>query len=204
MKITLEDKIARVEQLLLPEFPGYHPRVEIKDKDGTRKRRKDMSVDKWDPASGKIEVYFEPVAESLPALDSRMSQAPTRKDPKPAPQNPLHELVRALDRTESKPGLEFVSLKWFRDVVLSAIGPEWADADRRHNLMREAIEKRLVLISRVPNPKSPQFPVTAIRLNRLLPETMEILGAASTLDPEFRPVGIRGEPLSTTILRERR
>lgn len=204
MKITLEDKIANVEQVLQPLFPGFHPRVKIIDKDSKRQKRKDTSVDKWDPVSATIEVDFEPVPESLAVLNSTMSQVPSQKTPKLATPNPLHDLVRALDRTESKPGLEFVALKWFRDVVLSAIGPEWADADHRHNLMREAIEKRLVLISRVPNPKSPQFPVTAIRLNRLLPETMEILGTASTLDPEFRPVGIRGEPLSTTILRERR
>src|ERR1017187_3544651 len=204
MKITIEDEIARFEHLLQSAYPGLRPRVEVKDKDGTKARRKNMSLDKWDPASGKIVVYFEPVPESLAALNSSISQPPTPKDPKPVSQNPLHELVRALDRTESKTGLEFVALKWFRDVVLSAIGPEWADADRRHNQMREAIEKRLVLISRVPNPKSPEFPVTAIRLNRLLPEIMAILGTASTLDPEFSPVGIRGEPLSTTILRERR
>lgn len=204
MKITIEDEIARFEHLLQPAYPGLRPRVRITDKNGTKARRKNMSLDKWDPASGKIEVYFEPVAESLAALNSTMPQLAPQKDPKPAPANSLHDLVRTLDRMESKPGLEFVSLKWFRDVVLSAIGPEWADADRRHNLMREAIEKRLVLISKVPNPKSPEFPVTAIRLNRLLPETMAILGTASTLDPEFRPIGIRGEPLSATILRERR
>jgi hypothetical protein len=58
-------------------------------------------------------------------------------------------------------------------------------------------------MSKVPNPKSPQFPVTAIRLNRLLPEIQAILGE-QVADSDFRPVDIRGEQLSATVLRERR
>ena len=81
----------------------------------------------------------------------------------------MADLVRALDRAESRPGYGFVSLKWFRDGVLTAF--DWAQPDAtRQNVLREAIEKRLVLTSKAPNPKSPEFPVTAIRLNRLLPE----------------------------------
>jgi len=71
-------------------------------------------------------------------------------------------------------------------------------------VLREAIEKRLVLTNKVPNPKSPQFPVTALRLNRSLPETQAILGTHDTTSSEFQPVAIRGEAISTTILRERR
>jgi hypothetical protein len=67
---------------------------------------------------------------------------------------------------------DFVSLKWFRDVVLKAESFEWAQSDAaRQAVLRESIEGRLVLTSNVQNPKSPQFPVTAIRLNRLLTDT---------------------------------
>jgi hypothetical protein len=65
------------------------------------------------------------------------------------------------------------------------------------------IDKRLVLVGKVPNPKSPQFPVTSIRLNRLMPELQEVLGLPKK-DLDFHPIRIKGEPLSATILRERR
>jgi len=119
--------------------------------------------------------------------------------------HPISDLVRALDRAESTPGYDFVALKWFRDVFLPAEGFEWAKADSsRQDVLRNAIEKRLVLTSKVPNPKSPQFPVTAIRLNRLLADNQAILRARQGSDSGFHPVEIRGENLSTTILRERR
>jgi len=56
----------------------------------------------------------------------------------------------------------------------------------------------------VPNPKSPQFPVTTVRLNRLMPEVKVVLGQNGSSDLDFHPVEIAGEPLSATILRERR
>jgi hypothetical protein len=117
--------------------------------------------------------------------------------------SPLEDLIRSLDRAESKPGYNFVALKWFRDVVLPGVRPDMS-AEERNLVLRDAIEKRLVLTSKVSNPKSPEFPVTALRLNRSLPETQAILGIPDTALSEFQPVAIRGEALSTTILRERR
>ena len=120
------------------------------------------------------------------------------------PSGALCDLIRNLDRAESKPGYGFVALKWFRDAVLPAVRPEWADSGVRNTALREALDKRFVLTSKVPNPKSPEFPVTAIRVNRSLAETRAILGAPETAAVGFHPVEIRGEPLSGTILRERR
>jgi len=70
--------------------------------------------------------------------------------------------------------------------------------------LRDAIDKRLILTSKIANPKSPQFPVTTIRLNRLIPEVMAILGNEDRRASCFQPVAIRGEGLSTTILHDRR
>ena len=70
-------------------------------------------------------------------------------------------------------------------------------------MLRSAIDKRLILKKPVPNPKSPQFPVTSIRLNRLMPEVQEVLGHPKR-DLDFHPIHIKGGPLSATILRERR
>ena len=115
------------------------------------------------------------------------------------------DLVRSLDRAESKPGYDFISLKWFRDVFLPSEKFEWAALDSaRQAALRQAIDRRLILTSKVQNPKSPQFPGTAIRLNRLLPEVQTMLGSGFVPDSEFDPVDISGEKLSATVLRERR
>lgn len=114
------------------------------------------------------------------------------------------ELLRALDRAESTPGWSFVSLKKFRDEILpSADVPSIRSDVERQSVLRSAIEKRLILRKPVPNPKSPQFPVTSIRLNRLMPEVQAALGQPKK-DLDFHPIHIKGEPLSAIILRERR
>jgi hypothetical protein len=113
--------------------------------------------------------------------------------------------VRQLDNAEKRPGYDFVALKWFRDAVLPAVRPEWSDADARNNALREAIDRGLVRTNKVPNPKSPSFPVTAVRLNRSDDEVCAALGASGGESGfRFRPLPIRGESLSSSILRERR
>ena len=127
----------------------------------------------------------------------------------PAEMHPAEaQLVRALDRAESRPGWNFVPLRKFRDEILPLESPELipslrTDVEQKH-ILQSAIDKRYVLVGKVPNPKAPQFPVTTIRLNRLIPEVAAALGQRGGNDLEFAPVEIRGEPLSTTILRERR
>lgn len=114
-------------------------------------------------------------------------------------------MLRVLDRAESKPGWNFVPLKKFRDEILplESIASTLTDIERK-NTLDLAIKKQLILTSKVPNPKSPQFPVTTIRLNRLMPQVKVALGQSGNPNLDFHPVEIQGEPLSTTILRERR
>jgi hypothetical protein len=216
MKATIEDVQSRLEKdlasILQPILlKGYRHRVALHNK--SRKVRKDASADNWSPESGEIRIHFEPdtgsAASTLNAKSTTSATADRGEqslEEKPLrPSDALCELVRALDHAESKPGYDFVALKWFRDAFLSSEGFEWAGSDStRSSVLRDAIEKRLVLTSKVANPKSPERPVTAIRLNRLLPETRTILGTAEIADSEFHPVKIRGESLSNTILRERR
>jgi hypothetical protein len=117
----------------------------------------------------------------------------------------LSDLLRALEGAEGRPGYEFVSLKWFRDTALVHGGVSWAaDEFARQDVLREAIDRRWVLTSKVANPRPPNFPVTAIRLNRQMPEVAAVIGSRSGSLPEFRPVSIRGEALSETVLRDRR
>ena len=97
-----------------------------------------------------------------------------------------------------------MALKWFRDVFLPCERLRWANSEARYDVLREAIAARLVLTSKVPNPKAPQFPVTAIRLNRLLPQVQATLSHTPSTENDFELVPIRGESLSATVLRERR
>jgi len=197
-----------LETLLQPLIPkGYRVHVSLVDKNG-RKKRKNASADNWSPDLGEVRVNFEPDVTNPDILvaeqESELSAGSPAKPSDAIASEPIPDLVRTLDRAESRPGYQFVALKWFRDVALAGESFGWAQSDSaRQGILREAIERRLILISKVPNPKSPQFPVTAIRLNRLLPEIRAILGE-QVADSDFRPVDIRGEKLSATVLRERR
>jgi len=203
----------------LSYFPPehYQIRVFLLDESG-RKKRRNAAARSWSPDSGRIEIRFEPVSQGQEQLHSQTLRRPEnilggeqdRLAAEPADSTPhLHpaeaDLLRALNRAESKPGWSFVPLKKFRDELL----PQEHLASMRteveqHSALRSVIEKRFVLLGKVPNPKSPQFPVTAIRLNRLMPEVRAALGQKGNADLDFHPMEIQGEPLSTTILRERR
>jgi hypothetical protein len=203
----------------LSYFPPehYQIRVFLLDESG-RKKRSNAAARSWSPDSGRIEIRFEPASQrqeqlrpqTLGRIENLLPSEPDRLSAEPAGSTPnLHpaeaDILRALNRAESRPGWSFVPLKKFRDELL----PQEHLASMRteveqHSTLRSVIEKRFVLLGKVPNPKSPQFPVTAIRLNRLMPEVRAALGQKGNADLDFHPVEIQGEPLSVTILRERR
>src|SRR5258706_2795062 len=193
--------------------------VSLLDASG-RKKRSDASADNWSPESGRIEIRFQPKAEqpeeplSATATDT-VSTAASRVESPKASDNKAAEmlgvqpaeadLLKALDRAESTPGWSFVPLKKFRDEILpSEHIPSMPTNVHHQSVLRSAIEKRLVLVGKVPNPKAPQFPVTTIRLNRLLPAVRVVLGQGESSDLDFHPLEIGGEPLSATILLEMR
>jgi hypothetical protein len=179
-----------------------------------RKKRGDASANKWSPELGRIEIRFEPVEYDQEQINPEVSQTAANdsrvkleKHSKGVPGvHPAEEdLLIALDRAESRPGWSFVPLKKFRDEILPQEHLPSMRTDVEHRgVLTSVIEKKFVLIGKVPNPKSPQFPVTTIRLNRLMPEVKAVLGQNDSPDLDFRPVEISGEPLSATILRERR
>jgi hypothetical protein len=221
--MTIEEVEAQLEQGLLklrsPEYKalqgllqpliskGFHAQVSLVDSNG-RKKRRSASAEKWSPELGGVHIKFvresaEPATAAVLQQEKATPIHSTTGKQTAAP-DPIADLVRALDRAESRPGFQFIALKWFRDVALPAETFDWVRSDSgRQAVLREAIERRFILINKVPNPKSPQFPVTAIRLNRLLPEVRSVLGG-KTADSDFDPVEIHGELLSTTVLRERR
>lgn len=208
---------SQLQTLLEPLVPsGYRAHFYFYDKNG-KKKRKDAAAENWSPESGQIQIWFYPEGQSssgtrteeLRGASVAISQAPLCDESKldePAPVGPLADLVRVLALAERRPGFEFVSLKWFRDSALPAGGYGWAKGEgARQDVLRDAIARRLILTNKVANPRDPQFPVTTIRLNRLMPEVQKILGETSDLaESDFHPVEIPGEPMSATIIKERR
>jgi hypothetical protein len=184
---------------ILPD--GYQCEVHLHR--GNRKKRRDADFQvNWDPDADSIRIGFSPIEEEI---ETAIDQGASKTENQGFGEDRLSDLVRALDRAEGRPGYEFVSLKWFRDNALAHEGFSWAaDEATRHDALREAIDRRWILTSKVANPRPPNFPVTAIRLNRQMPEVIAVLGGRAGGLPAFRPVPIRGEPLSMTVLRDRR
>lgn len=188
-------------------------RVSLVDARG-RKKRSNAKADNWSPDSDLLQVWFEsadadgddvPLSKETPApSNASMSPGPTpvaKTEAEPG----LAAVIRALARAESTPGWSFVSLKKFRDEILRQEDSQahQSPTDQGH-FLGYAIDNRLITIGKVANPKDPRFPVTTIRLNRFAPLVQEILGEAPKKDLGFHPIHIKGEPLSATILRERR
>ena len=203
----VESELAqRIPQLLrdlgiLPH--GYECEVHLHR--GNRKKRRDAEFEgNWDPDTDSIRIALSPMEEESETASDMAAASPKTPDAGSS-EDRLSDLLCALRRAEGRPGYEFVSLKWFRDTALVHEGFSWAaDEFVRQDVLREAIDRRWVLTSKVANPRPPHFPVTAIRLNRQMPEVADVIGSRSGSLPDFRPVPIRGEALSATVLRDRR
>jgi len=202
---TIEDVQNEYVQALSSLAPsGYSPVVALLDKDG-RKKRRDASASYWEPLVGSVSVTFvkKEEAPTDPAPKVPTGLPPKAQEAVTTLSQPLADAIRALDAAEHK--VSFVSIKWFRDQFLPSSGVSWATAPYAgQEVVAEAIQRGLFLTNKVPNPKAPAYPTTAIRLNRQLHEVQMILGTSPvTLKRAFRPVEITGEPLSATVIRER-
>ena len=162
----------------------------------------------WNPKSDCIQIRFQPLGEGVGPVSAREPVVnPPRSKASAGDQqaDPVRDLIHALKRAEGDPKLRFVALKWFRDKFLPEQGFGWTVSDpaRQHAIV-QAIEKNWVLTSRIPNPNYPQYPTTTIRLNGLHPDVTQILKSGAVAADEFDPMAISGEPLSETVLRDRR
>jgi len=111
-----------------------------------------------------------------------------------APQE-IIECCQALAQAE-KSNRQFIAIKWFRDELLATVGYSWAQTPQRRQLvLSQAIAMGRIDLKKIPNPKSPSYPTTAISLNRAVP----IPGITS----RFNPVPIRGEAGSATLIADR-
>jgi hypothetical protein len=183
--------------------------VELCSESGRSKRR-NASAETWSPEEDEVRIYFEridegegisrvthaprPVAEHTydddEADDSQEAQIPADLDAR------VKELCAALAEAE-RGGHAFIALKWFRDSFLPRKAFRWNQhPESRQAVLAEAIQRGVVLTSKIANPKTPAYPTTTIRLNRAeagMPDEAQ----------RFHPVAVHGDSIAEAIEEER-
>ena len=199
-ELNLRPETRQALNLLLPE--GLQPVVQLEE-DG-RKKRSSADASNWNPRTGEIRIYFDPITPSIaPQAQSHVRTPAITAPPTPStgtfnaevasPQQ-IVECCQALAEAE-KSNRQFIALTWFRDDYLATVDFTWAKtAQGRQRVLACALEMGRIQAKKIPNPKS-TFPTTTISLNRSIPTP----GVA----PRFQPIAVRGEPVSTTLMRDR-
>lgn len=184
--------------------------AEVLNGDDRKKARKKKGNAAIENISGGDSIYItlrRVGGRPAPSAGRAAQPSPTAAAAIPTPVSRgerVEELIRALAQAEQAPGHSFVSLKWFRDQFLTQQSLSWvADPANRHNTLREAIDRGWILLDRLANPKNPAFPTTALRLNRAKPEVQSALGQTGKLGWDFKPIVLKGEPMSETVRRMR-
>ena len=196
--------MARALRFLAP--PGYQVIVELCSENGRSKRR-NASADTWSPEEDEVRIYFERLDSEEPvsrsgrasrALTSRLTDGADELD-EMSPvdlDTRVKELCGALAEAE-RGGHAFIALKWFRDSFLPRKPFRWNQhPETRQAVLAEAIQRGVVLTSKIANPKTPAYPTTTIRLNRAeagIPEETQ----------RFHPIELQGEPVAAAIDEDR-
>ena len=197
--------MARALPFLAP--PGYQAIVELCGENGRSKRR-NAFADSWSPEEDEVRIYFERIdgdeAAPRPARAPRASaeQAFDEDDDGQEAVIPadidarVKELCAALAEAE-RGGHAFIALKWFRDSFLPRKAYRWNQhPESRQAVLAEAIQRGVVVTSKIANPKTPAYPTTTIRLNRAeagMPDEAQ----------RFHPVTAHGDSIAEAIEEER-
>jgi hypothetical protein len=196
--------LVRALRFLAP--PGYQAIVELCSENGRSKRRNALA-DAWSPEEDEVRIYFERISGEEPAPRSTRAQRSMAnrsaddedqaEEMSPADLDArVKELCAALAEAE-RGGHAFIALKWFRDSFLPRKAFGWNQhPETRQAVLAEAIQRGVVLTSKIANPKTPAYPTTTIRLNRAeagIPEEAQ----------RFHPIEAHGEPVTAAIEEER-
>ena len=213
---TINESRMKLEQMLAVMLPHYLPQAEgcgvevVIIEDGL-KMHGGADSESWRPFNGgEIRVRFDAVVEEEAEHEIEYEEASNyaeeaEYDDRGNSWQNRYELIRSLQRAGRREGFEFVSLKWFRDLFLPAEQYDWTDSlETRSREIGDAIDEGAILTYKVPNTRSPEFPVTAIRLNHEHPDVKAVLGEAPPRSGGLHPVGLRGQHLSSTMMRDRR
>jgi len=206
LSFSTDPGLARALHFLAPA--GYQAIVELCGENGRSKRRNALA-DTWSPEEDEVRIYFEridgveepphhiraPRAAAEPAFDdgeddSQEAIIPADQDAR------VKELCAALAEAE-RGGHAFIALKWFRDSFLPRKAFRWNQhPESRQAVLAEAIQRGVVVTSKIANPKTPAYPTTTIRLNRAeagIPDEAQ----------RFHPVAAHGDSIAEAIEEER-
>ena len=205
LAFSTDPGLARALHFLAP--PGYQAIVELCSENGRSKRRNALA-DAWSPEEDEVRIYFERTDGSEPApRQARASRAPVEHFSAMRKRNQesvipadldarVKELCAALAEAE-RGGHAFIALKWFRDSFLPRKTYRWNQhPESRQAVLAEAIQRGVVLTSKIANPKTPAYPTTTIRLNRAeagIPEEAQ----------RFHPVAVHNGSIADAIEDER-
>jgi hypothetical protein len=210
LAFSTDPSLARALRFLAP--PGYQAIVELCGENGRSKRR-NANANAWSPEEDEVRIYFERITDDADDEDEDDRPAPPMRARAVRSPQPIFEDGNVADAPTSLPadiddrikelcatlaeaergGHAFIALKWFRDSFLPRKAFSWnQNPESRQMILAEAILRGVVLTSKIPNPKTPAYPTTTIRLNRAeagVPEEAQ----------RFRPVAVQGEPLSAVL-----
>ena len=197
--------MVRALRFLAP--PGYQAIVELCSENGRSKRR-NASAESWSPEEDEVRIYFERIDDGEPvprstrtarAVPSHVSDEEDDDQEAVLPADMdarVKELCAALAEAE-RGGHAFIALKWFRDSFLPRKAFRWNQhPETRQMVLAEAIQRGVVMTSKIANPKTPAYPTTTIRLNRAeagIPDEAQ----------RFHPVAVQGESVAETMEEER-
>ena len=126
---------------------------------------------------------------------------PSRKfiEVKKNPKEPMDQLIAELNKAEMR--YHYVPLAEFRDHILPKSGFGWAkDPEKVESLLEKAEDRNLTLTLMMFNPEDPMKPVAAICLNR---SGTRVRSNGNTRGSRFKPIRIRGGPISDTVIEDR-
>lgn len=205
LSFSQDPGLARALQFLAPA--GYQVIVELCSENGRSKRRS-ASADSWSPEEDEVRIYFERAdSDESPRIARTAMHLADHSYEHEDANEPLNvaemdgrvkELCAALAEAE-RGGHAFIALKWFRDSFLPRKSYRWnQNPESRQAILAEAIQRGVVLTSKIANPKTPAYPTTTIRLNRAeagIPEEAQ----------RFHPVSAAstGESLTAVLEDER-
>jgi len=212
LAFSTDPGLSRALRFLSP--PGYQAIVELCGENGRSKRR-NASANSWAPEEDEVRIYFERIDEDEEGEDDRPAPQLRTRASRPAVlyedghtaegdgalppdiDDRIKELCATLAEAE-RGGHAFIALKWFRDSFLPRKAFNWnQNPESRQMILAEAILRGVVLTSKIPNPKTPAYPTTTIRLNRAeagVPEEAQ----------RFRPVALQGDSLAASLMDESR
>lgn len=192
--------LARALRFLAPS--GYQVIVELCSENGRSKRR-NATASAWSPEEDEVRIYFERADDGEGPMRTRSPRlAPEHTDTGDDDSHgsdldtKVKEMCNALAEAE-RGGHAFIALKWFRDSFLPRKSYRWnQNPESRQAVLAEAIQRGVVLTSKIANPKTPAYPTTTIRLNRAeagIPEEAQ----------RYHPVSVQGEMLTAVLEEER-